>query len=228
MGGDQVTFSVCYDDGSRGDHVLEASAYAWGPGAPWDSWCLLEEAHGTAEQPLTASCGAFISWMRQQAAASDVASPRWSSILSPSHKASLRAYAERWSALPADEKEPWMAEEATARPVAGSPDAGPAAGSPDAGPGAGSPDAGPDAGSPDAGPDAGSPDAGQAGKGQTPTTKARKNRCRLGKRQAKRGGVTSRKRESSGAPAPALIASLARRHRCKDGAMCRCGSPLPP
>ena len=38
----------------------------------------------------------------------------------------------------------------------------------------------------------------------------------------RRGGVRGRKRAFDGVPAPALLASIQRKYRCKDGAMCRC------
>ena len=46
------------------------------------------------------------------------------------------------------------------------------------------------------------------------------------KRPSKRGGVQGRARDSDGVPAPALLESIKRKHRCKDGAMCRWHSPL--
>ena len=42
---------------------------------------------------------------------------------------------------------------------------------------------------------------------------------------SKRGGVRGRARDSDGVPAPALLESIKRKHRCKDGAMCRWRSP---
>ena len=38
---------------------------------------------------------------------------------------------------------------------------------------------------------------------------------------SKRGGVRGRARDADGVPAPALLESIKRKHRCKDGAMCR-------
>ena len=42
---------------------------------------------------------------------------------------------------------------------------------------------------------------------------------------SKRGGTRGRARDSDGVPAPALLESIKRKHRCKDGAMCRWRSP---
>jgi hypothetical protein len=44
-------------------------------------------------------------------------------------------------------------------------------------------------------------------------------------RPSKRGGVAGRARDSDGVPAPALLESIKRKHRCNDGAMCRWLSP---
>jgi hypothetical protein len=53
---------------------------------------------------------------------------------------------------------------------------------------------------------------------------ARSDRRRK-QRSSKRGGVQGRARDSDSVPAPALLESIKRKHRCKDGAMCRWLSP---
>ena len=57
----------------------------------------------------------------------------------------------------------------------------------------------------------------------TPEARTRQVRTRQARKQpsSKRGGVRGRTRDSDGVPAPALHESIKRKHRCKDGAMCR-------
>ena len=94
---DDVTFHVRYDEGDAGDHVLDADKYAWGHGAPWSSWCLLEEA-GTVQPAPGEGGGAFTQWAQTQPAVS--AEEGGSAGLSPLHD-----LAERWLGLPWSERE---------------------------------------------------------------------------------------------------------------------------
>lgn len=173
---EEVNFTVAYDDtdydtGDSGEHTFDPLAYAWGPAAPWGSWCLLESsgnATATAEQ-----MGAFTEWAQTQTPIpyeEGVSDARWPP---------LRVLAERWSRLPASEREPLLQARAVVEVPCHTPQ-------------------------------------------QTPQKKR--------KQSNKRGGVKGRQRDRTNALAPALLASMRRKHRCRDGALCRCvrlsGLPL--
>jgi hypothetical protein len=170
---------VSYDKGDVGDHVLDADTYAWGHGAPWNSWCLLEES-GTVEPAPDEGGGAFTKWAQTQPTVSAV---EGGSAGPPP----LRDLAERWLGLP------WSERETLLKAAAGSASGGSTSG--------------------------GSTSNARQERRGSPAVTQRRGRT---KRTTKRGGVLGRKRDSGGVPAAALLESITRRHRCKDGAMCRC------
>ena len=151
-----ITFIASYDDDNDAKHALLASAYAWGPAAPWDSWCLLVEEHsgtGPREPPLVEG-GAFTQWMR--------------AFGEPDVR--LQTMVERWLLLPQSEREALV----------------------------------------------------QAAKGPMRGAREQPEGQNTRRPPDRRGGVRGRKRAFDGVPAPALLASIQRKYRCKDGAMCRC------
>ena len=157
-----ITFIASYDDDNDAKHALLASAYAWGPAAPWDSWCLLVEVHsgnGPQEPPLVEG-GAFTQWMRASSEPDVQRDP----------DVRLQAMVERWLLLPQSEREALV----------------------------------------------------QAAKGPMRGAREQPEGQNTRKPPDRRGGVRGRKRAFDGVPAPALLASIQRKHRCKDGAMCRC------
>jgi hypothetical protein len=168
---EDVCFEVLYDKGDEGVHVLDAGKYAWGPAAPWESWCLIEavsiHAGGTLEH-----WGAFTAWAQGQPPPNEAGEGEGDSGSQPP----LRVLAERWSGLPREERAPLLV--AAAGSTSG---------------------------------------AGQEQQGTKAATGGRKP-------QSKRGAVRGRRRDFSGVPAAALLESTKRRHRCKDGVMCRCCS----